>query len=503
MSQPIILALQGTLEILTPVHVGSGAVYSNGLEFFIRGQQNARRELQVLQRNWITTIEATLRNDADINALTQSIAGGNVTRWLNDHRLLQPQQDGRGLLKHTLSLGNNERVPEEIREQIRSGLGLPLLPGSSIKGALRTAIVAQLLQGDADLQARLRETLANLLQQRNLRAEHADSTLLKHVLGEDPKYNLMRTLRVGDAACQEQALTLYKVRTLSLGQDNGFTPKNFLNVVEGLKPGTTMTSQLSLDCALQRYAAGPAREFFHFRTQLDAASLLGALRELSRRLLREELAFLDGKRGEHIDSLRTSLKELQEHSDGLGEGQALFNLGWGIGWKGMTGALLSQDALSRNRGQLRQTLKLAATRVQFPFPKSRKVAIVDGAALPMGWIQLTVRPMDDEGRARLDAASPVADAIATAVQPVQQRVVPSLAVNTEVWPNKTIVYTPNTGKIGVQGVTVQPAALDLLPPGRQAQIKASKKKTLAGATVRVRREGNAITILGIEFPEPA
>ncbi|MCA1985281.1 MAG: type III-A CRISPR-associated RAMP protein Csm5 [Desulfovibrio sp.] len=499
MSQPIICALQGTLEILTPVHVGSGAVYSNGLEFFIRGQQNARRELQVLQRNWITTIEATLRNDADINALTQSIAGGNVTRWLNDHRLLQPQQDGRGLLKHTLSLGNNEQAPREIREQIRSGLGLPLLPGSSIKGALRTAIVAQLLQGDAGL----RETFANLLQQRNLSAEHADSTLLQHVLGEDPKYNLMRTLRVGDAACQEQALTLYKVRTLSLGQDHGFTPKPFLNVVEGLKPGTTVTSQLSLDCALQRYAAGQARECFRFRTQLDAASLLGSLRTLSQRLLREELAFLDGKRGEHIDSLRTSLKELQERSDGLGEGQALFNLGWGIGWKGMTGALLSQDALSRNRGQLRQTLKLAATRVQFPFPKSRKVAIVDGAALPMGWIQLTVRPMDDQGRARLDAASPVADAIATAVQPVQQRVVPSLAVNTEVWSNKTIVYTPNTGKLGVQGVTVQPAALDLLSPDRQAQIKASKKKTLAGATVKVQKEGNAITILGIEFPEPA
>lgn len=393
---PSITAMHCTLETLTPLHVGSGEVYVKGLEYFERkGPQNVV-DLTVVPRNWLAAIEKNLSAN-EINGLANALEKGDALGWLEKNKRLA------SLRKHTLPLNAKENPPREIREQITNGLGLPLVPGSSLKGALRTAIIKELLIQDSSLQDALHKEKVRLLREHKVKPEHADKLFLKTALGSDPKYDLMRTMRVGDLSYQQSDLALFKVMTLSLGANDSFSPKPFLNVVEGIRPDRTATGLISFDLRLQEYAEGRGKALFNFRTRLDSTWLLQALRNLSKNLLQEELAFLEGKKGMHIEGLRAGLRRLDGVSKNLGQNEAIFNLGWGIGWRGMTGSLIDNKDLDKDQSALRKSLNLAANydkkRQQFkylhmPFPKSRRVALQGDAPVTMGWVKIRMEPIE-------------------------------------------------------------------------------------------------------------
>lgn len=389
---PSIQAFQCTIETLTPVHVGSGEVYYSDIEFFRQKMPTGGAILKVLPRNWLKIVESRLSHD-QIEQLVAAIEDGGLKRWLEKSGLFKE------LTRHTLDFTNKENPPREIREHIRDGNGNPLLPGSSLKGAFRTSVVKLLVRTDPKLQQFLDSEKTRLAKWRG-KLKFADAELLKHVLGTDAKYNLMRTLRVGDIAFKCSDLALFKVLTLSLKAKGTFAPKGHVNVVEGLNTGVISAGMISFDGFLQAAAKGKCSDLFGFRAKLDRDGLLMTLRKLSRHFLENEIAFLEGKSGLHIEQLRTHYESLLKRLDSLGKAEAMCNLGWGIGWRGMTGELLSPDDLALNNCALRRKLKLApnTNHLSYPFPKTRKVAITGNDALPMGWVVLRLDSMEEVRR---------------------------------------------------------------------------------------------------------
>ena len=74
-------------------------------------------------------------------------------------------------------------------------------------------------------------------------------------------------------------------------------------------------------------------------------------------------------------------------------------MAWGSGWRGMTGQLLESDDLSDD---LRKKLRLADRYLSFPFPKSRRLTLVNGTDSPMGWIKLSFMPMSEVKKAEME-----------------------------------------------------------------------------------------------------
>lgn len=494
MNAPVVEACHCEVETITPLHVGSGEVYQPGLEFFEQPTGDRRaKTLKILPRNWLRQIEGDLTPRL-VEELAAAIDKNSLQAWLAKGDTITR------LARHTLHLGPNETAPSAIREQIHDAMGAPLLPGSSLKGALRTAIVSHLLE-DKEIQELLQAEVARLSGNKFDRGAlpRVSEPFLKGILGSDPKYDLMRTLRVGDIAFEIGDLALQKVKTLTLSTASLFKPKGYLNVVEALKPGARAAGMLSFDRYLQDNAEGKCDSLFRFRIRLDREKLLVMLRNLADRHLTEEIAFLDDKNGEFVKQLRAQIMELRKQARSLGPDEALLNCGWGVGWNGMTGGLISQHDLDANGSALRKSLQLASIKhyLHFPFPKSRRVAQDGHNAWPMGWIRLTMHPHKPDaarghGRAYWSRSSSQAALAAKAPAP------PAFETVEERWEGALLDYSPGNGELTAnhKGRKAMAKGLDLVPEQKRKKLK--KDKELKNCVVTVSISGNSLRIVKIE-----
>jgi hypothetical protein len=160
--------------------------------------------------------------------------------------------------------------------------------------------------------------------------------------------------------------------------------------VEGIRDKATGQCAISFDEFL--FDKDAEKQCFKFKTRLSLPWLLEACRSLSQHTIDTELQFLKDKTGNTVNGLYKSYNRLGEQIKELSENETIIQMGWGAGWRGMTGQLLESGDLTAD---LRKRLRLEVRYLSFPFPKSRRVAASNGMEQPMGWVKLSFTPMQE------------------------------------------------------------------------------------------------------------
>lgn len=363
---------QYTVQALTPVHIGCGKSYVQHFDFIQDGQK-----VRVFDHNRLFAQVEGLGEQA-ISALTAALEKEDVAGFVKEYKVNLDDA-----LRHSFSLPNHTHTPRDIRQYIRDGMGRPIIPGSSLKGLFRSAILSGLVgeQGQ-DLVERCS---GNLLRQEKINPKFADATLTRELFGRDAKFNLMRSLAVTDCTLEPSAVRVEPaVVTRLVGGGTTFAPKNWKIWIEGLRPGANATGQVSFDMYLQREAQD--KEQFAFKAILTLEWLVEALRLRTRSFLEKELVFLDDKRGNDAEALKQFYARMQREIDRLAPNEAIAQFAWGSGWKGMTGEVLGPELSFR--ADIRNLLKLAPKYLGFPFPKSRRLIDKAHGAEPIGWVKI-------------------------------------------------------------------------------------------------------------------
>jgi len=274
-----------------------------------------------------------------------------------------------------------EELPTEVHAFIRDADNVPYIPGSSVKGAIRTALLRSLLRPQAHrLAEELREhptRNASRLEERELR-----SGAFEGRNAEGPNRDLLRLIRVSDF--------------LPLGgqrPQTAFVPVTILRVDDGkeIPPvwaecvlrKTGFQGTISIDVDLLR----------RLRLPDTARQAVEGLRAIIRLIQEDTHRTLDaakewaGRRAPFEDWVTAS------------SGACLLVLGWGTGWLAHTvGPLIP----AQERRPLAQKLGLGKRAgSDVPFPRSVKVATVDGASfdgrpgvgfrVPLGIVSLELR----------------------------------------------------------------------------------------------------------------
>ena len=210
----------------TPLHIGSGkSPLRQGVDFVGFG-----RTIYVFN---IAQMLDYLIGDSDDAGLIQRISNAqNLGSFLRE-------QDFREHPELALyRLGGAPSV-REVLPQIKDVYDQPYLPGSSLKGALRTAIIDQALLASA-----------KPLDVRRLgdRDKYAAQELERDVVGrgerpaQAPNYDLFRTLHVADSRPGDRSwLTLSNVQVWPAGE--GGIPLD----VETIQAGVTFSATLAID----------------------------------------------------------------------------------------------------------------------------------------------------------------------------------------------------------------------------------------------------------------
>jgi CRISPR-associated protein Csm5 len=296
----------------------------------------------------------------------------------------------------------------EINEFIKNGNGNPYIPGSSLKGALRTVILKKKFD---DLSTNEK---SDLLKKVNNPKQWASEPVEKKLLGPNSNENLMRIVEIFDAEFNE--LNLDKVLIISLTDKNyqsyGWKKlwskhntndfKNALQIiVETLPIGSKGYFSLHLNNFLIN--DDTAKNMLNFKeTSFNKIqNLITVINKYSQQKLENERTFFENlKRPEPLTLVIKEIDNLLNKIKNLSENEFIFRISWGGGWKGMTGDFLDENWLSKFKEKYRLGLQ------NFPFPKTRRIVFDnDKPKYLTGWIKIKLHDKKTETQDIIDTSS--------------------------------------------------------------------------------------------------
>ena len=387
------------IEALTPVHVGTGDLLGP-LDYALRGATVGVADLGRLFR----------RDPARAEAIGQQLASTSpyALRSLSLERLLTSKEIADETLwryglpasEATLAeLGKARTVEHELRPATKTPDGRAYIPGTAIKGALRTALIFAWSAASPEWARRI---------MRQERPADANREVQRVLYGArpDPNHDLLRTLMIGDtnAAPPAEALRVVHERVLSARiradrsrEDGSDTYKPFLVFLEALAPGTTWATSVRILSDLLDVRRSEVLGWTTGQRGLNTQALCDAANRMTVEICQRELEYFGLVQGRDCVAVTEFYRTLLAKVEAAAQGTAYLSIGRGAGWHKLTpGILVARYLLPAEFTEFRKTYRLAAAgsfdRLSFVFPKSRKVVVEgDRAVAPLGWVQLVFR----------------------------------------------------------------------------------------------------------------
>lgn len=512
-----------TVQVLTPLHIGDGRVLSANLDFVSSGV----KDVQII--DVMDLIEQLEGNTHALNEVGRMAFG--LERVIKDYKL-KP--------KGYILSSPGTQPPSEIRSHLKDAHNRVLVPGSSIKGGLRTALLAELYADMRAPQPRINY--------------QAFSKAVAGVAGKDPHHDLLRLLQVSDSPGVDPAhLMLQEVKYLNLmseteaGWKDMGTKKTMTDFrsakgvfVEAVKPGTEFALEMNINQFLQQPLV---RQHLQLRACSGLESMHGlaeAVNSFSRRFILQEKQFFSqfGGQAAPITQNLERIERLMDHNPAPG---FCLRIAWGGGWRGMTGNWMDAESLDaarkneklgkifcptcdypnpkynkyRNVYECSRCGQFPAAKLKlFPvFPKTRRLAMSNGApSEPLGWLALKPCKRQRFFDMALDhfrgdglekpshgwaTSSPGGQPLGEAEALETSSAETALRTEELIWPDATLTYARQSGIVTAaceekKAVTRNKA----LVPAAFAQKLFDKSKSVQ-ANVVVQVLGNSYTILEI------
>ncbi len=359
------------ITVLTPLHIGNGREMLKDYDYAVHGG-----------RTWRINENALLEaQDVEDPRVAEMLARVKPAQLLKPQDFTETSPYFRYILKGTPKSSAEGAV---LREQIKDAFDHPYLPGTTVKGALRTALGWYLWEKRG-----LRPEVGKL----GGSPKFAASGYERDLFGKNPNNDLLRALHVADSApLDTAALMLANVRVLTQRGKPGSPVE-----VEAIRREMVIETELKLDTVLFSQWA-KTRELY--LPNSDALlNFAEVARQYGRHVIQRELNWAKGlTNGKNVAAQYQGMLDYP-----LAQNAFFLQLGWGGGWEQKTFG----SRLKRDEGFMRSILKprnqngydVARGRkihnVQ-DFPISRRIAMAyrrnpqgeitdEIPALPLGW----------------------------------------------------------------------------------------------------------------------
>jgi len=340
-----------SLEVITPVHVGMGRekdyikgldyIYQNG-NYIIYSQQKMLNSL----------------NEKEANAVSSFLSTGNFpgfANYVNSKHLIK-----KDMIVYEWPCDYETQSPnDEIKRCAQDGLGNWLIPGSSIKGSLRSVIATALYKSRGNI----------------------NDIRLDDLLGKIDN-NIMRFVQVSDCQVSSQP-GIFPVKIFSADPKNsgqwkhqrqGGHSENFLRTNGNVDLGFVSFYEMLTDGVNSQPTSGSLRinwdapEIIKEKRKQDIPNLnkvftdqgiewlIESARLHTNRFIEKEIHFFETYKNNSItaESLMNELKWLKEENDQIKNG-FLLRVGANVGWHSITGDWKFNDFVSAtesNRGNI-------------------------------------------------------------------------------------------------------------------------------------------------------
>lgn len=381
------------LTTLTPVHIGSGAELKGNFEYVY-----FPKEKQIVVIDPAKILDKI--GDEHINQWVSIIDSQGNLLTLPQLRNAQPHE----IAQRTIEVYAIAPNPDHngIKEQTHLGNQQPTLPGSSLKGSIRTAVLAHLIQ----------EKPAFVQAEKHLGSEmrngmkYHDKQITAHYLCNETRTNrngelqpsankdLLRFLRVSDFYFEKRT-TVVKNKIVNLFRHGWGEKKSESSYYECIPAQATATGSLQLP---QEQIKQVQKQQYITQNldKLHPSQLFELINDHTYLLLTKEIEFWEDENspltiGNYLDKLHNIKKQLDKID---GQKSCILRVGANSGWEFMTGGWAV--GIDKNDEYILNddtwvAIKRALRRGKYPdntiFPKTRKM--IEGG-VPMGFVELSL-----------------------------------------------------------------------------------------------------------------
>jgi CRISPR-associated protein Csm5 len=308
--------------------------------------------------------------------------------------IIEPTKVERYRIKLSEQNRKDRKYVREVHEFIKDANQGVYLPGSEIKGAIRTAILYRLLL-DEEIYKRLKNALINVKQKDRGTIENARrgkrwakkelGKILENVSNKsveillrgkkmDAKYDLLKFIQIGDSS-------MYYPNNLEILHINSFRSRGKHAYVEALPKGAKFNGSFNTkrDLMILKELGLDDMEFL-----LSEVEVLESCYRLSANLIKNEIGYY---REHQEPQIVTFYQQLKEENT---EENPLIRIGQGQGFLSTTITL----RVKNKDPELYEIIRLGTRSKSYPyeFPKTRRLVFEDGKpTYPLGWVKLGLK----------------------------------------------------------------------------------------------------------------
>jgi len=335
------------LEItgISPVFIGSGDLYSQ-LDYIVEDQKvhllNFNSLLGDILLNLIDDLTKNILDNFRNNRWE-----GDVKSFLEEYGL-----DWKKHVKQTHDL-IGEIGKNELHQFIKTSDRL-YIPGSSVKGAIRTGVLFSLLKNNPTIRDREESNVLRYFNDRNI----------QELIRTSAKDDLLRALIVSDLHLSDPKNNTQIVESSVYHLENKeFTIPIFYEVLD---KGFHGSGSIKIDKNLIESDFLKAQYF-----DLNASSLVEAVNDFSQRIITHELKTLQSQKDDNLSQIVSFYSSLDHQLKNLGKNECVLRLGQGSSVLAITLFLNFQD----NKRIVQKYRNLETIRFNTPDRRNRGFAI--------------------------------------------------------------------------------------------------------------------------------
>ena len=361
---------QLSVQTLSPLHIGDGDELRQDFDFVVHQARTYR-----------------LDEDAVLVAKEEFLKPGRDGRYPAPGHLLKPEDyNNQDLFRYVLrGFPRSRKTDARIKTFIKDVYDRPYIPGSSLKGAFRTALA---WTGWDEVKPRLEPGAIGRSK------SWAGQPLERKLFGPDPNRDLLRSLHVADLfGPAKPGAGLLLVNAQVLTKRNASSPIE----LEAVAGDTTFSGSLTIDETLFTPFAEEQLHFSNRRHWLG--ELMARSQAHSQARIKRLVEWFESADG--TDAIAKFYRQLA--SADPGPNRALLQLGWGGGWDGKTFWTHLQsdpqffEKLVTDFRLHRAGRNAPPRQAGDPFPRSKRAAMVvkdrvARPAAPFGWVLVEMKP---------------------------------------------------------------------------------------------------------------
>ena len=376
------------IETITAVHIGSGEALQYGTDFV---------QTKIDDDYYLSVVDPvkvlSLIGDNNINHWVAAIERKEPTSSVV--KRFAPNATAKDYSKRLVAEWSVAKNTDTLKEQIHDGRGIPYIPGSSIKGAIRTAVLSTLavnvnnVENKIDKTNRDREGQPVRNNKGQIQYKASAKVVESELFGNNPNEDVFRFLQVGDAYFGNNYEVALRMVNINERERNGFWDESKPQLIEALGPEDTSTFQMKLNLDGYNNSRTKVKQLPDCMKSIE--SLFEIINEHTKQLVESEIEYWKEKAdcddSDKVNTYIENVMDILHVVDNCIKGkECVLRLGHGSGWRFITGAWAEQlDNFS--------SVVVPASRPmyqkyeQYDFPKTRRV---DDECCLLGFVKLKV-----------------------------------------------------------------------------------------------------------------